>query len=134
MPSAAARPNLLITPAQYKSEGLTVPTSVQRLFASLELQLFYSNQTGAVASTSAPSILDTSAVIGHSIDFDVHVVGDPAVGIKKVWVTYTYGEGQWQSLFLTLDSADQTHWSGRSPTRPSPPASPRQTSATSSKP
>ena len=104
--------NLLITPAQYKSEGLTVPTSVQRLFTNLDLQLFYSNQTGAVASTSAPSILDTSAVIGHSIDFDVHVVGDPAVGIKKVWVAYTYGEGQWQSLFLTLDSADQTHWSG----------------------
>ena len=51
-------------------------------------------------------------MIGHSIDFDVHVVGDPAVGIKKVWVTYTYGDGEWQSLFLTLDTADQTHWSG----------------------
>ena len=103
---------LLVTPVQHRSEGLDVDTSTLRLYDNVDVSLFYSAERGAVAGTSSPSILDVTASIGNSVDFDVHVVGDPAAGIKGVWVTYTGFDNLWRSVDLALDPADATHWTG----------------------
>jgi len=46
----------------------------------------------------------------------IRVVGDPAVGIQEVWITYTAFSGpfagRWQSLNLSQNWADTTTWEG----------------------
>ncbi len=106
---------LLITPAQHRSDGPTSPTSTLRLFSGVDFRLFYSNNLGPAALTSAPSILDVSAsALGNVVTFDAHVVGDPAAGIQGVWITYTgVGGGHtWTSLDLAQDPTDPSHWMG----------------------
>ncbi len=65
------------------------------------------------ALAAAPSILDTTATDNGAggIRFDAHVAVDPAAGIQDVWIAYTFGT-RWDSIHLTLDPADPTHWSG----------------------
>ena len=104
---------LLITPVQHRSEGPATVTSTLRKFSDVDFELFYSSETGPVAGTSAPSILDVSATDDGAggVDFRVRVAGDPAAGIRETWVTYTFG-GQWTSLDLVADTSDPALWTG----------------------
>ena len=108
---------LQITPVQHQSG---TGGFIRRVFDTLDLQLFYSNTkpdatiTGGFhpALAAAPSILDVNATDdgSGSVRFDAHVAVDPAAGIQDVWITYTFGS-RWDSVHLTKDGADATHWS-----------------------
>jgi hypothetical protein len=113
---------LLVTPAQHRSEGPTVNTTTLRKFRTVDVQLFYSNNLTAAALTSAPSIIDVTAVDGGGqIQFDARVSADPTAGIQGVWITYTGFDSQcpaspapkcWLSLDLEEDASDPGHWTG----------------------
>jgi len=113
---------LLTTPAQHKADATSAATSTLRLYDNLQLKLFYNDSTetrtvDGVTVTPAlaapPTILDVTATPTSSTDFkvDAHVIGDPSAGIQEVWVTYTTGDGSWDSTDLTQDLADSSHWS-----------------------
>ena len=110
---------LLVTPAQHRSNGPGQNASTLRLFSQLDLQLFYSNNTQSAevsgetvqpALAAAPAIVDVSATESApgTVDFDAHVVGDPAAGIQGVWITYTGFANTWQSIDLDQDPLDST--------------------------
>ena len=112
---------LLVTPAQYRSDGPGSLTSTQRRFSSLGLKLFYSANTARYgdnvpAQAAPPSITDVqAAVAGRVLTFSARVVGHPAAGLQQVFLTYT-GQpgspfhGSWTSLDLTQDPNDSTRW------------------------
>jgi CSLREA domain-containing protein len=125
---------LNITPAQNRSEQITLPgelqTATQRRFDSLKLRLFYLPEnfldTVYVGSNrpdvaSAPTIVSVQAQPdGNNVVYEALVVGDPSVGVQSVWVSYTElssptasgNDGQWQSLSLTQDPVDSRIWRG----------------------
>ena len=114
---------LLVTPAQHRSEGPTVNTTTLRKFHNVDVTLFYSSNVTAAALTSAPSIVDVTAVDNGAdlILFDAHVSADPTAGIQGVWVTYTGFDSQcpaspapkcWLPLDLEQDLSDPGHWTG----------------------
>jgi hypothetical protein len=120
---ASPRTTLLVTPAQHKTLSIPDGTSTLRRFSNLGLRLFYSGYTGAAALSAAPDIVDVEATQNGSggVDFQAHVVGDPAAGIQQVWITYTGdGPSRWTSLSLTQDATDSTLWRGTIPTLASP--------------
>jgi hypothetical protein len=47
--------------------------------------------------------------------FDLEVVGDPAAGVQGVYITWTDGNGVWQTLPLTQNSLDTIRWRGELP-------------------
>ncbi len=104
---------LLVTPVQHRSEGAATVTSTLRLFSNVDVELFYSSETGPVSRTSAPSILEVTAIPDGAggVDVAVRVVGDPAAGVKEAWVTLTFG-GAWTSLDLAPDAIDPAIWRG----------------------
>jgi hypothetical protein len=125
----AASTLLDLTPAQYKSDGPTSQTDVERTFSGVTLRLYYSGNTTTYdggtqpALAAAPTISRVDAtVVGGKVLFSLHVVGDPNAGIQEVWVTYTGVDhpagatGEWESLDLTQDPADSTLWTGTTPT------------------
>jgi hypothetical protein len=105
---------LMLMPAQYKSDAPGSSTDTQRAYSDVGLRLFYSANTSGAALAAPPSIARVDASIsGGVVTFAVHVVGDPAAGIQGVWVTYRSLTGNtWQSLDLTQSSTDTTLWSG----------------------
>jgi hypothetical protein len=111
---------LMLTPAQYKSDAPNSLTDIQRAFSSVSVRLFYSGDTkpssggNTPALAAAPTIsrVDASSASG-TVTFAAHVVGDPAAGIQEVWVTYTgVTPGTWSSVELTQDPTDSTLWTG----------------------
>jgi hypothetical protein len=110
---------LMLTPAQYKSDGPNSMTDTQRSYSDVKLQLFYSSNTqtyGAnTPSLAAPptiSRVDASS-LGDVVNFSVHAVGDPAAGIQQAWITYTgVDPGKWESLMLSQNASDSTLWTG----------------------
>jgi CSLREA domain-containing protein len=105
---------LLVTPVQHKSDAAPATTDTLRRFTNVNVRLFYSNDTSAAARSAPPSIVDTTATSdGTKVTFSIHVAGDPAAQMQGVWVTYTgWDITQWQSLDLTKDPADPSHWVG----------------------
>ena len=115
---------LMLTPAQYESDAAGSLTDTQRTFSSVDLRLFYSgntqtygSNTPALAAPPTISRVDASSVAGsggsETVNFSLHVVGDPSAGIQQVWVTYSgVDAGQWESLFLTQDATESTLWTG----------------------
>ena len=114
---------LLVTPVQHKASNIGSVT--RRAFNNLDLKLFYSNFSGIrnvdgqafrPSIAAAPSIVGVTATVnGSNIDFDAHVNGDPSAGVQKVWVTYTGFNNTWQSIDLTVDPLDATHFVGSLP-------------------
>ena len=115
---------LVVTPAQYKSDAPGSPTNTQRAYSTVGLRLFYSGNTTTYGSntpalTAPPAILRIDATVaGGAVTFQAHVVGDPQAGIQDVWVTYagvhqpSGASGEWESIDLTQDDGDPTLWSG----------------------
>ena len=115
---------LVVTPAQYRSDAPGSATDTQRSYSSVGLRLFYSgntttygSNTPALAAPPAISRVDASVDAG-TVTFQAHVVGDPVAGIQEVWVTYTGvdvpsgASGEWESIDLTQDTSDPTLWIG----------------------
>jgi hypothetical protein len=115
----SGRTNLILTPAQYRSEPGTA-TDTLRTYSHVGLSLFYSSNTqtygqNTPALAQPPSISQVTSTVdphGTSVQVSAHVTGDPSAGIQQVWLTYT-GEhgpfhGAWASLDLTQDPNDST--------------------------
>ena len=98
--------SLLITPVQHRADSIALGTSTQRKYESLDLRLYYSSNAAASALSDNPSIMSVRALpnaAGTGLEFTALVVGDPALGIHEVWVTYigdTAGGGTWTPLDL----------------------------------
>ena len=112
---------LMLTPAQYRSDGPGSLTTTQRQFENVGLRLFYSSniQTygeNVPALAAPPTITDVRSVIeGNTVTFSARVVGHPAAGIQEVFLTYTGEPGspyheEWASLDLAQDADDSTLW------------------------
>jgi hypothetical protein len=117
--NAGASTQLMITPAQYMSDGPLSITDTQRAYQSSTFRLYYSGNTQTYGSNvpalAAPPTISRvdASVSGGSAVFTAHVVGDPSAGIQEVWVTYTgLHAGKWEPLFLTQDATDSTLWTG----------------------
>ncbi len=113
--------DLLVTPAQFQSDGTNSPTGYLRQYDDMQFRLFYSNNLNTYsgntpALSNPPTISNVYAeVISDTLEFQVRVVGDPAAGVQEVWVTWTDGtavSGQWQSFSLVQDNLDSTLWEG----------------------
>ncbi len=112
---------LMLTPAQYRSDPVQDTVGTRRAFTEMGFRLFYSANTtvygaNVPAFAAPPSISGVEAnILGNTVQFKAHAVGDPSAGMQAVWVTYsdaTVVAGQWQSLDLTQDPADSTLWVG----------------------
>ena len=120
--------SLHVTPVQHKGYDVLRGTSVQRKFTKLDLKLYYSNRTGAVATSAGATIGSVNAAAdaaGTGVVFSALVLGDPDAGIQDVWATYTKDDGQWKSVPLSNcvaplpaacgASADSRLWAGSPP-------------------
>ena len=113
---------LVLTPAQFKSNGPDTGIGTLRQFSAMRFRLYYNNnrQTygqNTPALSAPPAITDIQAdAQAQTVTFRVTVTGDPAVGIQDAWVTYTATSGplagQWQSLDLA-QTADSRVWEGQ---------------------
>jgi hypothetical protein len=107
---------LELTPSQFLGNALGDGLGTRRQFSSIDFRLYYSNNiatfqtrgntTNTPGLSASPAISKVAGVpVGTSIQFNIQVGGDPAVGIQEVWVTYTATEGpffgKWQSVNLT---------------------------------
>jgi hypothetical protein len=120
---SSGQTNLVVNPAQYRSDGPGTSTDTQRRYSHLGLSLFYSGNTtqygqNTPALAQPPSISQVTNSVSDdatSVTVSAHVTGDPSAGIQQVWMTYT-GEagplhGSWASLDLVQSPADSTLWS-----------------------
>lgn len=130
---ATGTTNLLLTPAQYRSDAPGSLTTTQRRYNNLGYRLYYSANVTKYRSQNAdgsqtydnqpalaapPSLTGITAVVeGDRVRFTAQVTGDPSAGLQEVFVTYT-GEGdsplhgRWRSLDLTQNADLSTAWSG----------------------
>lgn len=110
-----------ITPEQYISDPSTPGNAIKRQYSSLDLHLFYSNNTSnyggnVPALAASPDISSVSATdTGGMVTVSATVTGDPSAGLQEVWVTYTdppssNGPGTWASTDLTQSSTNSTLW------------------------
>ncbi len=116
--------DLAVTPVQYRSDPNGATTATMRVYSSLDLHLFYDdNTTNYGADTPAlaapPSISQVSSTTsGDEVTVTASVTGDPGAGMQQVWVTYTGAApgdplaGSWQSVDLTQSATNSTRWSG----------------------
>lgn len=121
--SGGGTTQLAVTPAQFRSSATDPKIGTLRKFTSIDFRLYYSDyavadeQSGQSALAAPPTIVSVnSSVNGQEIEFQVHVVDNPAAGIQEVWVTYTdisgSAGGTWQSIPLTQNAVDTTLWEG----------------------
>jgi len=120
---ASGRTSLVLTPAQYRSDGNAL-TNTERGYSGMNLRLFYSGAgrasdgTNQPALAAPPSIGEVKGTVRDGlVTFSVRATGDPSAGVQQVWVTYTGGTGAsgvgtWRSVDLTQDDTDSTRWSG----------------------
>jgi hypothetical protein len=119
---------LAVTPAQFQSDPLDPQRGVLRQFGSLDFRLYYSNDTQTYGGDSTPALAAAPTIVrvsaapnpsDNSVAFSVNVVGNPAVGVQEVWVTYTDigspGAGTWESLDLIQSDEDSTLWESADP-------------------
>jgi CSLREA domain-containing protein len=120
---------LALMGAQFRSNGADVYHGTLRLYESLDLRLYYSNNFieygGNIPALAAPPTIDgvmaTSNSDNNSVTVQARATGDASAGIQAVWVTYTFCDGQgacggqWQSLDLTQDALDSARWQGTLP-------------------
>ena len=91
---------LIVVAGQYRSPG------VERLYSRLTFEVYYSN----AADFRPPFIWQVEFMdTPQGADFNVWAVDRS--GIQRAVVTYTLGDGQWQSLELQ-DVGMGTHWFG----------------------
>ena len=105
---------LAVIPAQYQSSSPTSDTGTLRKYSSMNLRLFYSNNTGGASQATAPEIISSSAIVtGNQITFSVNVTGTINSGVQEVWITYYYAVGSigsWQSIDLAPANPDRSLW------------------------
>lgn len=110
---------LHITPAQHRVANVGDITATQRQFGDMSFELFYSKNTQTYGSNTPalagpPTFTNVRAVVdGPDVIFQARVVGDPAAGIQKVWVTFSdgaSGAGSWISLDMQQSPQDSTVW------------------------
>ncbi len=117
---------LHVTPAQHRVENVGDFEATLRGFNAMNFELFYSNNTqsfdGNTPALSAPPSLTTvrGFVDEDQLVFQARVVGDPAAGVQKVWITYsTFDEatssGSWRSVDLVQNPNNSTLWGARIP-------------------
>ncbi len=125
------RTSLVLTPAQYRTEGATaaaaVPRNTRRAFSNLGFRLFYAGDTttagnNAPYQAAAPSLSEvTGAVNDREVTVSARVTGDPSAGVQEAWLTWTgerpsdAGHGTWRSIDLVQDPLDTTRWSATFP-------------------
>jgi predicted outer membrane repeat protein len=117
---------MVVTPAQFKSDGLDSYTGTMRNFNDMNFRLYYSSETGDyngnVPALAAPPAIAKVVATEETgvVKFQVSVVGDPSAGIQEVWVTHTPGTPSgddpacggnfWQKLPLIQNMEDSTLW------------------------
>ncbi len=124
---ASGRTSLVLTPAQYRSDGVGAFTNTERAYSDLDVRLFYSGAgstsygANRPALAAPPSTSNVSGTLSNGIvTFSTRVTGDPSAGVQEVWVTWTGGPngaggGAWTSLDLRQDPSDSTLWRGTMP-------------------
>ncbi|MEM7335070.1 MAG: Ig-like domain-containing protein, partial [Chloroflexota bacterium] len=120
--AAGGATNLIVTPAQYVSDGPLSTSGIWRQYDDMSFRLFYSDNIGTFgenvpALANPPSIVSISAQSdGGFVNFEVVVQGDPSAGLQEVWVTYTSSDGSfnglWQSIDLVQDANNSLLWTG----------------------
>ena len=126
---------LMITPAQFQSDGPLSTTGVWRRYDDMEFRFYYSSNIDTFgdnvpALANPPSIVSISALSsGGNAEFKVVVQGDPSASIQEVWVTYTSSDGsfngEWQSIDLVQDLSDSLLWTATLPLAGNTPANMR---------
>jgi len=117
---------LHVTPAQHRVENVGDFGATLRGFSAMNFELFYSNNTQSYdgntpALSAAPSLTNVRGFIDEDqLVFQARVVGDPAAGIQKVWITYSRFDeatstGNWRSVDLRQNPNDSTAWGARIP-------------------
>jgi hypothetical protein len=125
--SGTGRTSLILTPGQYRSDADGALTDTQRAYSHMDVRLFYSGNDGQAfgqnqpSLAAAPSIGNVQGTVTNGVvTFSTTVTGDPSAGVQQVWVTWTggpdgSGHGHWDSVDLTQDPNDSTHWTGTMP-------------------
>ncbi|HEX6383696.1 MAG TPA: Ig-like domain-containing protein, partial [Anaerolineae bacterium] len=107
---------LMLTPAQFQSDGPNSLTGTLRRFTDMDFRLFYISNVNDTALAAPPSIAHVAADSGSgTVTFHVEVT-DPIAGVQAVWVSYTGMNGslhgQWQSLDLSRHLDIAGLWQG----------------------
>ncbi len=107
---------LMLTPAQFLSDGPNALTGTLRQYQGMDFRLFYIDTIIDTALAAPPSLAHVQATSnGATIAFRAEVT-DPIAGVQAVWVTYTgvtgplYGE--WQPLDLARTAGEPGVWEG----------------------
>lgn len=117
---------LHVTPAQHRVENVGDFDATLRGYSAMNFELFYSDNTqsyeGNTPALSAPPSLTNvrGFVEEDQLVFQARVVGDPAAGIQKVWITYSSFDeatstGTWRSVDLIQNPNDSTAWGVKIP-------------------
>ena len=110
--SGGGTTQLLLTPAQYRTEG-NGPEATLRTYSSLNLRLFYSSETGYAALASAPALGNVTATYdGTNVTFQTVITENPA-GVQDAWITYTgtaAHANDWTSIPLVQDPQTPGVW------------------------
>ncbi len=85
---------LMLTPAQFKSNGPDSITGILRKFTTMDFRFYYSSDRSEAALAAPPSIANVEATSdgAGNVLFRIHV-SDPLVGVQEVWVTHTAVDG-----------------------------------------
>ncbi|MCB0040630.1 MAG: hypothetical protein KDE23_13170, partial [Caldilinea sp.] len=105
---------LMLTPAQFRSQGVDANVGTLRRFDDMDFRLYYSTVLSATALSAPPAIATVSAETdgGSNLQFRVSA-SDPVAGIQDVWITYATENGStWQSLSLSQSASEPSLWQG----------------------
>ena len=107
-------PKLILTPIQYRSDGVATLTATARRFNSLDLALFYSTASGAEALAGPPSLAGITLTDDGAggVDVELRAASDPAAGLQSVWITYTGWASRWDPLDLVEDAGTPGRFTG----------------------
>ncbi len=106
---------LMLTPTQYKSNGVGATTGTMRSFSAMAFRLFYSQDKSAAAVAAAPTLARIgSAVDGNTVSFAIEAnSSNEMADVQAVWVTYsTLNGNSWQSVDLTRAVDNPVLWQG----------------------
>jgi len=115
---------LIVTPAQYRSNSLSSASGTFRKYSNMAFRLYYLDKSwptkpncGAISCTVLKAAAVAAAPYIHDITvqqytgndnlqhlhFQAIVESDPAAKVQDVWVTYTSKNGAWYGSWQSLD-------------------------------
>ena len=124
---------LSVLPVQYLSNDIDTVDGTLRIFSDFSFRLYYNANLNSYTNVSegivnTPALASPPDIItvlaeeeSGEVLFDIEVTGDPSAGMQEVWVTWTACDaaglcnGLWQSIDLTQNVEESTHWEGTLP-------------------